>query len=318
MSNLKLTIETNSQIFEPSVLDGIQLDQERQGSPAKLTFTVLKEGTIAFNEGDRVCFWYGTTPMFMGYVFTKQRDKDGQIQVTAYDQLRYLNNKFTYTFVKKTASDIIKMITDDFGLQIGSIENTQYPIPSYLGRNKALFDIILETLSETTTQTGKLYTLYDNFGSIELKSMDNMLTTVLVDSETAENFNYTSSIDEETYNKIVLDYVDENNVHKPYSASDSSNINQWGLLQYFEEISVESIAQHKADSLLELYNKKTRKLTIDNAFGNTLVRAGSLVVVRLNLGDIVTNNYMLIDKVTHKFNENYYSMDLTLNGSWGD
>ena len=306
-------------MFEPSVIDGITLDQERQGSPSKLTFKVLKEGTVSFNEGDRVRFWYDGTPMFLGYVFKKQRDKEGTITVTAYDQLRYLKNKFTYVFTKKKASEILKMVASDFGLQVGSVEDTKYTIPSLIEENKTLFDIVLDALDETITNTGKLYILYDNFGSIELKSLDNMTTSVLIDDETAENYDYSTSIDDETYNKIVLYYVDENtNDLIPYSASDSSTIDQWGLLQYFEEVKVPSIAQSKANALLDLYNKKTRELTISNAFGSTAVRAGSLVVVKLNLGDIVTNNYMLVDKVVHNFEEDHYTMQLTLNGSWGD
>lgn len=273
---------------------------------------------MPFNEGDRVCFWYGTTPMFMGYVFKKQRDKEGQITVTAYDQLRYLKNKFTYVFTKKKASDIISMVAADFGLQVGAVEDTGYTIPSLIEENKTLFDIILDSLEETTANTGKLYIMYDNFGSIELKSLDNMLTNVLIDDETAENFNYSSSIDDETYNRIVLYYVDENNTIIPYTASDPSMIEQWGLLQYFEEVKVQSIAQSKAEALLSIYNKKTRELTINNAFGNTAVRAGSLIVVKLNLGDIVVSNYMLIDKVVHNFKNDYYTMEITLNGSWGD
>lgn len=318
MSKVKLTIETSSQMFEPSVVDGIQLEQERQGSPAKLTFKVLKEGTLSFNEGDRVRFWYDSKPMFLGYVFKKQRDKEGQITVTAYDQLRYLKNKFTYVFVNKTASDILSMVASDFGLQVGNVENTGYNIPSLIEENKSLFDIVLDALGETITNTGKLFIMYDNFGSIELKSLDNMITNVLIDEETAENFNYSTSIDDETYNKIVLYYVNENNALIPYSASDDSMIEQWGLLQYFEEVKVPTIAQSKANALLELYNKKTRELTINNALGDTNVRAGSLLLVKLNLGDIVTNNYMLIDKVVHKFEDERHIMDLTLNGSWGD
>ena len=40
--------------------------------------------------------------------------------------------------------------------------------------------------------------------------------------------------------------------------------------------------------------------------------------VKLNLGDIITNNYMLVEKVTHKFNNDEYTMDLTLEGAWDE
>ena len=68
--------------------------------------------------------------------------------------------------------------------------------------------------------------------------------------------------------------------------------------------------------MLNLYNKKTRELTIDGAFGDVTVRGGTLIPVKLNLGDINVNNYMLVEKVTHKFNKDHYTMDLTLEGAW--
>ena len=44
------------------------------------------------------------------------------------------------------------------------------------------------------------------------------------------------------------------------------------------------------------------------------VRAGSAVVVALNLGDIVTNNYMVVNKVTHTFRGDEHMMELDLIG----
>ena len=53
--------------------------------------------------------------------------------------------------------------------------------------------------------------------------------------------------------------------------------------------------------MLELYNKKTRKLKITNAIGDNRVRAGSLIVVQLDLGDIKVQNFMLVEKVKHTY-----------------
>ena len=61
-------------------------------------------------------------------------------------------------------------------------------------------------------------------------------------------------------------------------------------------------------------NKKTRQLKIEKAFGDTRVRAGSLVVVNLNLGDTKVKNFMLVEKVTHVFRYEEHFMDLTLRG----
>ena len=144
----------------------------------------------------------------------------------------------------------------------------------------------------------------------------NMITNTLITETTAENFDYSSSIDDETYNSIVLYYKEDDNTITPYTASSKHNIEQWGTLRYFEEVKNKTIAQNKADSLLKLYNRKTRSLKISNAFGDTTIRGGTLIPIKLNLGDIIVNNYMLVQKVTHNFEKDYYTMNLEIEGAW--
>lgn len=319
MAEMLLTIQHGNRVFSPPVKDGITLEWERTGSPGKLTFTVIKmvDGeSMSFSEGDAVCFYYDKKPIFMGYVFTKKRDREHHIEVTCYDQIRYLKNKYTYVFENKTATQIIQALAKDFNLKTGDMDNTAYVIPAIAEENKAALDIILTVLEESLLNTGNMFTLYDDFGQLKLKNSANMVSNVLIFEESAENFDYTSSIDDETYNSIVLYYKGDDNKIQVFNASSASNIKQWGTLRYFEEVKNPTIGQNKANSLLKLYNKKTRELKVTGAFGSTDVRGGTLIPVKLNLGDIVTNNYMLVQKVTHKFEDNNYTMDLTLEGAW--
>ena len=80
----ELYISDGQTAQQPVVLDGIAWETERQGSPGKLTFTVVKNGALSFQEGDTVIFKVGGAGIFYGYVFKKQRNKEQQIQVTAY------------------------------------------------------------------------------------------------------------------------------------------------------------------------------------------------------------------------------------------
>ena len=318
MSNMRLTIQHNGNLFEPPVKSGVKIEWERTGSPGKLTFTTVKipNAGMSFSEGDQVCFYYNEKLIFVGYVFTKKRDREHHIDVTCYDQLRYLKNKFTYVFENKTATQIIQALCADFGLNVGGMDNTSYVIPSLAEENKSAFDITLGVLEDTLLNTGNMYTLYDDCGSISLKNSANMISNTLIMETTAENFDYSSSIDDETYNSIMLYYKEDDNKITLYTASSPDRISQWGTLRYFEEVKNKTIAQNKANSLLELYNKKTRELKVNGAFGDTSVRGGTLIPVKLNLGDIEVNNYMLVQKVTHKFENDYYTMDLTLEGAW--
>ena len=144
---------------------------------------------------------------------------------------------------------------------------------------------------------------------------ENMKTNILIDSEAGENYDYTSSIDGETYNRIKLAYENEESGKRDiYIAQDGQRINDWGVLQYFETMRDNANGRAKADALLSLHNQKTRNLTIKNAFGDLRVRAGSSVAVMMDLGDISIKNYMMAEKVKHTFNNGLHTMDLTLRG----
>jgi hypothetical protein len=101
-----------------------------------------------------------------------------------------------------------------------------------------------------------------------------------------------------------------------FTAYNKDKINQWGTLRYFEEIDKPAIGKTKAKQLLNLYCRKTRELKITGAFGDTSVRGGTLIPVKLNLGDTNLNKYMLVEKVTHIFDNDHHTMDLTLEGAW--
>ena len=233
----EILIQHGSTIQFPAVVEGAKLVWERKGTPGKLTFTVVKDSKLNFQEGDPVKLTVDGTPMFYGFVFIKSRDKDGTIDVTAYDQLRYLKNKDTITEEGLKASDLLKRIATDFRLKLGTVEDTGYTMETVVEENQTLFDMVQNALDETLLNTGKLFILYDDVGSLTLKDINSMKTNLLIDMEAAENFNYSSSIDDATYNKIKLAFNNEKTGKRElYVAQDGEKINQWGVLQYFEEI----------------------------------------------------------------------------------
>jgi len=195
------------------------------------------------------------------------------------------------------------------------VEGTSYVIPSRVEDNQSLFDIIQNALDLELQNKGELYCLYDDFGKLTLKNIASMKLDLIINEDAAEDFDYTSSIDDQTYNQIKLTYDnDKTGEREVYITKDSGNINQWGVLQYFEKLQKGENGQSKADALLKLYNSKTRNLKIDNALGDLRCRAGTLVVVQLYLGDISISNYLLVEKVTHTFNNDQHLMSMNLRG----
>lgn len=305
--------------YLPVVEEGIEWSTERS-SPGKLTFKVIKDDVINFREGAAVRLKVDGKPVFFGFVFSKKRDKKQTITVTAYDQLRYLNNKDTCVYENKTASQLVRMIAADFSLNVGTIEDTKFVIPSRVEDNTSLFDMIGNALDLTLTNTKQMFVLYDDFGKLSLKNIASMRvgeagSYLMLDEETGENFEYTSSIDSDTYNKIKLTYDNEDTGKREvYIAQDSKHINEWGVLQYFDTVSKGENGQSKANALLQLYNQKTRNLKITNAFGDTRVRAGSMIIVNLALGDVNLKNFMLVESAKHTFKQDEHFMNLTLRG----
>lgn len=313
--------ESGERMYIPAVEEGIEWATERWGVPGKLAFKVLGDSILEFSEGSAVQLRVDGVRVFFGFVFTRKRDKENRISVTAYDQLRYLKNKDTYVYENQTASGVIRMIAADFALNTGEIADTGYVIASRTEDNKSLSEIIQNALDITLVNSREMFVLYDDFGKLTLKNIADMYvrndngTYLMVDEETGENFEYTSSIDSSTYNKIKLTYENEESGKRDvYIAQDGENMNRWGVLQYYDTIAEGENGEAKADALLSLYDKKTRNLRITNAFGDIRVRAGSMLVVNLNLGDMKVGNFMLVEKVKHTFKNGEHFMDLTLRG----
>lgn len=310
-----LKIINGKKIYMPALHEGITWDTERKSVPGILKFSVVYDPKLKVTEGNIVSFKNNDDKVFLGFIFQKKESKDkSKIDIIAYDQLRYFKNKETYIYTKKTTSWLIKKIASDFKLNIGKIADTKYAM-SRVEDNKTLFDTFNNSNDETLRVKKKIYVLYDDFGKLVLKSIEDMYVNILIDEASAEDYDYTSSIDGETYNKIKLFYKNEKTGKRDiYIAQDSKNMNKWGTLQMFESINDPTIGKAKANALLELYNQKTRNLSIKKAFGDIRVRAGSSVIVSLQLNDMTILMRMVVEKAKHTFNNGIHTMDLNLRG----
>lgn len=312
---IELIIEHNGVIYEPVLKDSIELQSIRKQA-STLTFTLIRDDVIEYEEGDRVRLKVNGVNTFYGFIFKITGDKTNERQIIAYDQLRYLKNKATYVIEAQRADQLVKIICDDFGLQAGTLENTEY-LYTAVEDNVSLFDIILNALDETTRSTGKMYALYDDMGKVCLKDIESRKINILLDEETGEDFNYSSSIDGETYNSVTLYRDPSGNTggNRQYVyISDTDNIDKWGLLRYYDTFDENTDGKTKAAALLELYNQKAKSLSLNNQIGDVRVMAGTLVPVNLNLGDTKVANYMLVEEVLHEISENHHTMTLKLKG----
>lgn len=316
-NGMELRIQ-NDKIYVPCVAGEVKLERSRKGEPAKLTFTVMKDAILNFQEGNPVTLHWNGMPAFAGFVFEKSRQDLEQIKVIAYDQMRYLKNEDTLSYENKTYAELLRMLAADYGLKCGQITDTKYKIPHRLEEG-TLLDMLQTASDLTVVATGKLYVLYDAFGALTLVGLDTMrMDSYVVDADTAQSFDYTSTIDKGVYNKIKL-AVDngDTGVRETYVYNDTGSQAVWGQLQYYEKLDEDTdpaLLAEKAKALLAYYNRKNRSLKVKGAIGDINVRGGTLLAVFLNIGDIIVRNYMCVESVTHHFVDGLHTMDLTLAG----
>lgn len=313
---MALSIENQGVVYEPLLEGSISVEWELEGAPGKLSFCVVNDGNIDFQEGNVVRLFVAGVPFFYGFVFTKKRDKRQLIEVTCYDQLRYLKNKGSLRYVNWTAGQVVRNLADEYGLTCGEIADTG----TLLERREdkvTLFDMVGNALEETLNLSGRRYVLYDDFGALTLKCSEDMQLDYLVCSGTAEDFSYESSIDGDTYNSVRLYYENHRTGElQEHVERDETNVERWGLLQMYQSVDSPELLVDTAKGLLSQYNLKHRKLSVSGACGDVRIRAGCLIPVQLVLGDVNANTYLLVEQVKHTLDGGRHAMDLTLYGDF--
>lgn len=292
-----------------------ELTTNRFDSPAQLSFTVLEKNGISIPEGSSVSLAVDGVNMFKGYVFTAEQNRDGEVQYTAYDQLRYLKANASYVFEAMTLGQIIQQIAGDFGLTCGTLADTGYAFPCLIVENESCLDVIFNALTETIYMTGKIFNFYDDNGALTLKEAKEMYSNVLIgDKSLATDFTYKRDIDSDTYNRVKLVRPNkETGKADTYLVEDTTNIGKWGLLQYYDEVD-ENLNSAQIEQMctqyLQYYNRVLQTLSVD-AIGVPGLRAGMVVPIRLSAVDSLSvSRLLLAEKVTHTFEADDHTMSV--------
>lgn len=312
--NFSVVINNWKKEFCIPVLDGAELSLERMGTPGKFTFKTIPDKKFPIQEGNAVLLTIGKKKLFYGFVFSRTMDKDGLMSITAYDQIRYLKNQDTITYKQKSADEVIRMLASMYQLQVGTLAKTGYKMTRN-EEDQTLLDMIQNALDETLVMKGETYVFYDKVGKLTLTNLSKMKINHVISENTAENYDYQTSIDSNVYNRIRVIYKnDETGKTTSHVEQDGKHISEWGVLQHTDTVDYPTLMKPRAKGYLQLYNQKAKSLSISGAIGNVNVIAGSLVPVILNLVDTKVSNYMLVEKVTHKFSNMEHKMNLTLSG----
>lgn len=301
--SINFAVEVSGKLYEISYLvKSISYTDKLNDGCSKLEFSYVDD-SLSIQNGSIVKFTYDDTPVFYGYVFKHSHDKNGIVEATAYDQLRYCKAKDTIIVKKDTVTTLVNKMCLYFGLNKKNLTDTGYVLPQSAQDSKTWLDIIYTAISDTLMAKGIKYCLRDEFGSIAIRNLTELtLNLVLGDESYCYDFSYEKSIDDEFYNQIKLASDNETSGHRDvYIVKDSKSISTYGLLQYFDVLDKnynKSQAKAMADALLGLYNREYETISLE-CLGDTRVRAGSSFYTYIS--DLSINKRLIVNEVTHDF-----------------
>ncbi|RJX40865.1 hypothetical protein D3P09_02245 [Paenibacillus pinisoli] len=320
MMDVKIINKQGAEWDISEIVEGMSWKTSRIGKAGSISFTLIKGAPLyqlkdfAYSNGDVVRLRVGKTNLFHGYIFSIDGGRDEAVKITAYDQTRYLMNSDTYVFKGVTAADVLRRIAKDFEIKLGTVDDTGYKIKTMSEDGQKLIDIICKAITITYANTGKDYCLYDDFGSLCLRLIDDrQLDFYIGDGSLMTDYSVKTSIDSDTYNRIKL-YRSNKKTGKRdiFMSQDTVNIKRWGVLQLYqsvEEDANEAQIKELLNSLSLIKNRETKSLKI-SALGDTRVRAG--MRIRIRISEYSVDQALLVDECTHNFDGSEHSMTLDM------
>lgn len=266
---------------------------------------------IDVEQGHQCIFSYDGTELFRGIIMAQTQSHQKKLQFTAYDNGIYLaNNKDTFCYENKTASDVFRDCCARFGLPVGEVAKCSYKIPELTKSKTTAFDAIADALSLDFDATGIRHYVASSKGKLSLLTRrENILQWVIEVGQNITSYSYSRSIEDiKTRVKMVS--------KEGTTVAEKSNAELEKKIGIFQEIDQpdESLTTAQVNDLIEsiMEEKGTpeRTLTVE-AMGIAEVISG--IGVYIIIPELEISRTFYVDEDTHTFEDNKHTMSLKLN-----
>lgn len=291
----------------------------RKGASARsLTATLIDDdgykharSGIDVEQGQQCIFSYNSAELFRGIIMRQVQNNKKTLTFTAYDNGIYLaNNRDTFVYENKTASDIFRDVCTRFGLPLGEVAECVYKIPELIKSKTTAFDTVLDALSLDFDATGIRHYITSEQDRLNLLTRrENILQWVIEVGQNLIDYTFTKSIESiKTRVKIVS--------KEGTTVAEKSNTeieNKIGILQEVEQRE-ESLSEAQIKDLISsmLDEKSTPERSLDvEALGNVDVVSG--IGVYIIIPELSLAKTFYVDSDTHIFKGNLHTMQLKLN-----
>lgn len=266
---------------------------------------------IDVEQGHQCLFTYNGQELFRGIIMTQTQSNKKMLSFTAYDNGIYLaNNKDTFTYENKTASDVFRDCCTRFGLPMGEVAECTYKIPELTKSKTTAFDAIADALSLDFDATGIRHYVDSKKGKLSLLTRrENILQWVIEVGQNLSTYTYTRSIE---HIKTRVKMVSKEGT----TLAEKANAGLEKKIGVFQEIEKpdESLTTAQINDLIEsiLDEKSTPERTLDvEAMGIAEVISG--IGVYIIIPELGLSRTFYVDSDTHTFKDNLHTMTLKLN-----
>ena len=266
---------------------------------------------IDVEQGHQCIFSYDGVELFRGIIMSQTQSNQKKLQFTAYDNGIYLaNNKDTFCYENKTASDVFRDCCTRFGLPMGEVASCSYKIPELTKSKTTAFDAIADALSLDFDATGIRHYVASSKGKLSLLTRrENILQWVIEVGQNITSYSYSRSIEDiKTRVKMVS--------KEGTTVAEKSNAELEKKIGIFQEIDQpdESLTTAQVNDLIEsiMEEKGTPERTLSvEAMGIAEVISG--IGVYIIIPELEISRTFYVDEDTHTFEDNKHTMSLKLN-----
>ncbi len=319
MNNLQFMVGRGSTFYDYSELVNKIVWSGRKGAaPRSVSATLYDSETLGNNRpkvdcgsGQTCVLYENGKELFRGLLMSESYGNNRLLTIKAYDNcIRLCNNKDSFSYKKKTATQIVKDCAKKLGMTVGSAVDTKHKIGELVKKATTYWDVIQDALAQTYRATGKRYYLYASGGKLYLKRrIEQTSMPILELSANVQSYTRTRSI-ENTRTRLKL------TTSKGKSKGSTVNKDLEKKIGKFQEVETvdEDIKKSEINQIIKTFNEEqsvigqSLKVT---ATGDSSVISGGCVYVYIP--EISAKRIMYVDEDTHTWEKGRHYMSLTLN-----
>lgn len=290
----------------------------RKGSSSRtLTATLIDDdgykharSEIDVEQGHQCIFSYDGTELFRGIIMSQTQTNKKKLQFTAYDNGIYLaNNKDTFVYENKTASDVFRDCCTRFGLPMGEVASCSYKIPELTKSKTTAFDAIADALSLDFDATGIRHYISSSKGKLNLLTRrENIMQWVIEVGQNITTYSYTRSI-EDIKTRVKMVSKEGTTIAEKSNAALEKKIGVFQEIDQPDESLTTAQVNDLIASILEEKSTPERTLSVE-ALGIAEVISG--IGVYIIIPELGISRTFYVDEDTHTFADNKHTMTLKL------